>query len=243
MQVIDKEPRIIVALDFPSRDTALELVAQLDPRLCRLKVGKEMFTRLGPAFVETLAALGFQIFLDLKYHDIPNTVAAACEAAADLGVWMINLHATGGRRMMEAARERLEQRAERPLLIAVTILTSLSEADLAEIGYPGTPEDNVLRLAGLAHYSGLDGIVCSPREASAVRELASDDFLLVTPGVRPASAALDDQRRVMTPLQALEGGADMLVIGRPITAAPDPLASLQSIQKEIAGFTPAARRR
>ncbi|MCP5409596.1 MAG: orotidine-5'-phosphate decarboxylase [Chromatiaceae bacterium] len=236
MNVIDRNPRIIVALDFSSKEPALDLISQLDPSLCRLKVGKEMFTRLGPAFVETLAAMGFQVFLDLKFHDIPNTVAAACEAAADLGVWMINLHASGGRRMMEAARERLERRPERPLLVAVTILTSLSERDLAEVGYSGTAVENVQRLAGLAHFSGLDGIVCSPLEAAAVRDQVDREFLLVTPGVRPLSVSQNDQKRVMTPLDALNNGADMLVIGRPITAAPDPLESLRAIQAEIAGF-------
>lgn len=236
MNVIDRNPRIIVALDFASKEPALDLISQLDPSLCRLKVGKEMFTRLGPAFVETLAAMGFQVFLDLKFHDIPNTVAAACEAAADLGVWMINLHASGGRRMMEAARERLERRPERPLLVAVTILTSLSERDLAEVGYSGTAVENVQRLAGLAHFSGLDGIVCSPLEAAAVRDQVDREFLLVTPGVRPLSVSQNDQKRVMTPLDALNNGADMLVIGRPITAAPDPLESLRAIQAEIAGF-------
>ncbi len=236
MNIIDRNPRIIVALDFASKEPALDLISQLDPSLCRLKVGKEMFTRLGPAFVETLAAMGFQVFLDLKFHDIPNTVAAACEAAADLGVWMINLHASGGRRMMEAARERLERRPERPLLVAVTILTSLSERDLAEVGYSGTAVENVQRLAGLAHFSGLDGIVCSPLEAAAVRDQVDREFLLVTPGVRPLSVSQNDQKRVMTPLDALNNGADMLVIGRPITAAPDPLESLRAIQAEIAGF-------
>ena len=236
MKVISKDPRIIVALDFAAKKPALDLISQLDPTLCRLKVGKEMFTRLGPAFVESLAALDFEVFLDLKFHDIPNTVAAACEAAADLGVWMINLHASGGSRMMEAARERLERRQERPLLVAVTILTSLAERDLAEVGYSGTPVENVLRLARLTQTSGLDGIVCSPLEAAAVRDQLGRDFLLVTPGVRPGSAALNDQQRVMTPLDALNGGADMLVIGRPITAASNPLASLNAIRSEIAAF-------
>jgi orotidine-5'-phosphate decarboxylase len=235
MSSINKHPRIIVALDFSAAEPALELVSRLDPSLCRLKVGKEMFTRLGPAFVEQLVARGFDIFLDLKYHDIPNTVAAACAAAADLGVWMINLHASGGRRMMESARERLEARSQRPLLIAVTILTSLGQQDIEEIGFSGTPADNVLRLARLAESSGLDGIVCSPREASVVRPGARQDFLLVTPGVRPRDASLDDQQRVMTPQDALRNGADMLVIGRPVTAAADPLASLRAIQQEIAG--------
>ena len=237
MKPITKTPRIIVALDFPASEPALELVSGLDPGLCRLKVGKEMFTRLGPAFVENLATKGFDIFLDLKFHDIPNTVAAACAAAADLGVWMINLHASGGRKMMEAARDRLEGLPERPLLIAVTILTSLGQQDIQEVGYSGTTAENVVRLAKLTDAAGLDGIVCSPMEAAAVRPEVNADFLLVTPGVRPGSAALDDQRRVMTPLDALNNGADMLVIGRPITAAEDPLQSLRDIQAEIAGFT------
>ncbi|MES9967962.1 MAG: orotidine-5'-phosphate decarboxylase [Sedimenticola sp.] len=236
MSVINKDPRIIVALDFPAEAPALELVSSLDPSLCRLKVGKEMFTRLGPAFVEKLAARGFDIFLDLKFHDIPNTVAAACAAAADLGVWMMNVHASGGRKMMETARDRLEGLSQRPLLIGVTILTSMGEEDIAEVGYSGTPADNVSRLARLADASGLDGIVCSPLEASVVRPDVSDDFLLVTPGVRPAFASTDDQKRIMTPRNALENGADMLVIGRPITAAEDPMEALRLIQGEIAGF-------
>ncbi|MES9936492.1 MAG: orotidine-5'-phosphate decarboxylase [Sedimenticola sp.] len=236
MSVINKDPRIIVALDFPAEAPALELVSSLDPSLCRLKVGKEMFTRLGPAFVEKLAARGFDIFLDLKFHDIPNTVAAACAAAADLGVWMMNVHASGGRKMMETARDRLEGLSQRPLLIGVTILTSMGEEDIAEVGYSGTPADNVSRLARLADASGLDGIVCSPLEASVVRPDVSGDFLLVTPGVRPAFASTDDQKRIMTPRNALENGADMLVIGRPITAAADPMEALKLIQGEIAGF-------
>ncbi|MET0047835.1 MAG: orotidine-5'-phosphate decarboxylase [Sedimenticola sp.] len=236
MSVINKDPRIIVALDFPAEAPALELVSSLDPSLCRLKVGKEMFTRLGPAFVEKLAARGFDIFLDLKFHDIPNTVAAACAAAADLGVWMMNVHASGGRKMMETARDRLEGLSQRPLLIGVTILTSMGEEDIAEVGYSGTPADNVSRLARLADASGLDGIVCSPLEASVVRPDVSGDFLLVTPGVRPAFASTDDQKRIMTPRNALENGADMLVIGRPITAAADPMEALRLIQGEIAGF-------
>lgn len=236
MTAVANNPRIIVALDYPAAAPALDLVSGLDPAACRLKVGKEMFTRLGPAFVEQLVARGFDVFLDLKFHDIPNTVAAACEAAADLGVWMVNLHASGGRKMMATARERLEARAQRPLLIAVTILTSLGEKDIAEVGFSGAPVDNVIRLARLTSESGLDGIVCSPLEAGEVRPLVGRDFLLVTPGVRPASAAQDDQKRVMTPLAALNNGADLLVIGRPITAADDPQASLDRIQQEIAGF-------
>jgi orotidine-5'-phosphate decarboxylase len=236
MKSINKNPRVIVALDFPAAAPALDLVSGLDPSLCRLKVGKEMFTRLGPAFVEKLCGMGFDVFLDLKFHDIPNTVAAACEAAADLGVWMVNLHASGGRRMMETARERLEKLSHRPLLIGVTILTSLGDQDIAEIGFHGAPADNVVRLARLTENAGLDGIVCSPKEAAEVRPLVNRDFLLVTPGVRPATASLDDQKRVMTPLDALNSGADMLVIGRPITAAADPLKSLNDIRQEISSF-------
>jgi len=234
MASINKQPRVIVALDFPAAEPALDLVSALDPALCRLKVGKEMFTRFGPPFVEKLVAKGFDVFLDLKFHDIPNTVAAACAAAADLGVWMVNLHASGGRRMMETARERLDGLAERPLLIAVTILTSLGEQDIAEVGFSGTPADNVLRLAKLSDQTGMDGIVCSPLEAAVVRPEVSEEFLLVTPGVRPRQASQDDQQRVMTPADALRNGADLLVIGRPITAATDPLQSLRDIQAEIA---------
>ena len=226
-------PRVIVALDFPAEAPALALVERLDPAMCRLKVGKELFTRLGPRFVEGLVARGFDVFLDLKYHDIPNTVAAACAAAADLGVWMVNLHASGGRRMMVAAREQLAQRQVRPLLIAVTILTSLATEDLVEVGFAGDPESNVLRLSRLAAAAGLDGVVCSPREAAAIRAAVGDGFRLVTPGVRPASASLDDQKRVMTPGDAMAAGASYLVVGRPITAAGDPLERLRAIDAEV----------
>ena len=230
------EPRIIVALDFPGEAPALDLVERLDPNRCRLKVGKEMFTRLGPGFVEKLSGRGFDVFLDLKFHDIPNTVAAACEAAASLGVWMVNLHASGGRAMMEAARERLSGLPDAPLLIAVTVLTSLDAGDLADIGCPGDPRDRVLRLASLAQGAGLDGVVCSPREASFVREGLGQGFLLVTPGVRPAGAATKDQKRVMTPRDAIQAGADYLVVGRPITAAPDPLEALTAIEADMVGL-------
>jgi orotidine-5'-phosphate decarboxylase len=226
-------PRIIVALDYPAQGPALQLVERLDPGLCRLKVGKEMFTRLGPGFVADLSGRGFDVFLDLKFHDIPNTVAAACAAAADLGVWMLNVHASGGRRMLEAARERLEQCRERPLLIAVTILTSLGADDLSEIGFNGTPAENVLRLARLAEGAGADGVVCSPLEAPQVRAGAGEGFLLVTPGVRPAASAADDQRRITTPAQAVQDGADYLVVGRPITQSADPLQALRAIGAEI----------
>ncbi len=224
---------VIVALDFPDRESAMALVDRLHPSLCRLKVGKELFTRLGPAFVEKLVATGYDVFLDLKFHDIPNTVAAACDAAADLGVWMMNLHASGGRKMMDTACARLAGRAHQPKLIAVTILTSLGEKDIREIGFQGTPEENVLHLAALAQSSGLDGVVCSPLEAAALRARAGDDFLLVTPGVRPATAALDDQKRVMTPADAMQAGASYLVIGRPVTAAQDPLQALKDINASL----------
>jgi orotidine-5'-phosphate decarboxylase len=232
---VTSEPRIVVALDFPDRAPALELLDRLDPARCRLKVGKEMFTRLGAGFVEELRGRGYEVFLDLKFHDIPNTVAAACEAAADLGVWMINLHASGGRPMMEAARERLDRLPRAPLLIAVTVLTSLNSDDLSDIGCPGDPRDRVLRLASLAQGAGLDGVVCSPREAAIVRAELGPEFLLVTPGVRPAGSAAKDQKRVMTPAEAIATGADYLVIGRPITAAPDPLRALAGIERDILG--------
>jgi len=229
------DARIIVALDFPAVEPALALTARLDPALCKLKVGKELFTLAGPDLVRQLVARGFDVFLDLKFHDIPHTVAQACKAAASLGVWMLNVHALGGRPMLEAAREALATvGAERPRLIAVTILTSMGQADLAEIGLAGTPEDNVLRLAALAQTAGLDGVVCSSREVAALRQARGPDFTLVTPGIRPAGSAAGDQKRIMTPAAALRSGSDYLVIGRPVTRADDPLAALQAIQAEIA---------
>lgn len=228
------DPRIIVALDCASAEDALGIARRLDPALCRVKVGKELFTAAGPKLVEALGALGYQVFLDLKYHDIPNTVALACKAAARLGVWMVNVHCSGGRAMLGAAREALQGPGQRPLLIGVTVLTSLGKAELAEIGFHGEPEEVVLRLAGLARDSGLDGVVCSAREAPALRARFGRDFCLVTPGIRPAGAALDDQERVMTPGAALQAGADYLVIGRPVTRAPDPLQALRDLCAEIA---------
>ncbi len=224
---------IIVALDYPDASQALDMAAQLDPTLCRVKVGKELFTRAGPEVVKKLVALGFDVFLDLKFHDIPNTVAAACRAAMDLGVWMLNVHASGGRRMLEAAREAVGSGHERPLLIAVTILTSLEAADLGEIGFTGSPADNVLRLARLTEDSGLDGVVCSSREVSLLRGAVGDEFRLVTPGIRPLGADAGDQRRVMTPADALAAGSDYLVIGRPITAADVPHEALNAILAEL----------
>lgn len=226
-------PRLIVALDFPEQAPALALARLLNPLSCRVKVGKELFTRCGPSVVEALQDLGFDVFLDLKFHDIPETVKKACRAASELGVWMLNVHALGGSRMMIAAREGVDLAARRPILIAVTILTSLGETDLLEIGLAGNAEDHVARLASLAQVAGLDGVVCSAREASLVRDRVGADFLRVTPGIRPASASLDDQVRVMTPAQALDAGSHYLVVGRPITHAADPALALASIVAEM----------
>lgn len=232
------DPRIIVALDNMAPEAAVTLARQLPADRCRLKVGKELFTRAGPSLVQTLHTLGFGVFLDLKFHDIPNTVAQACRAAADLGVWMVNVHALGGRRMLAAARESLGQGAQRPLLTAVTVLTSHSPDELAEIGLAGTPEENVARLARLAQEAGLDGVVCSAQEAPALRTQCGRDFLLVTPGIRPAGSDAGDQRRVVTPADALARGASYLVIGRPITAADDPLRTLLTICADVDGISP-----
>ncbi len=225
--------KIIVALDFADAASTLALVDRLEPALCRLKVGKELFTVAGPEFVRELVARDFEVFLDLKFHDIPNTVAAACRAAASLGVWMLNVHASGGRRMMVSAREALADLPQPPLLIAVTVLTSMSAEDLSEVGVAAAPADQVLRLARLTQACRLDGVVCSAQEAALLRADLGAGFRLVTPGIRPAGADTGDQRRVMTPLQALHAGASDLVIGRPITAAADPLAALQQIQFDI----------
>lgn len=235
MNSADGGSPIIVALDFPDMASAWALVERLDPQLCRLKIGKELFTRAGPAFVQRLVQANYDVFLDLKFHDIPNTVAAACAAAADLGVWMMNVHALGGRRMMTAAREALERAGgTRPLLIAVTILTSLDDSDLVEIGLAGTSADNVQRLAALTRASGLDGVVCSAREAAALRAALGEDFLLVTPGIRPGGSEKGDQRRVMTPGEAMAAGSSYLVIGRPVTQAADPVAVLRAVRDDLA---------
>ncbi|ADE12284.1 orotidine-5'-phosphate decarboxylase [Sideroxydans lithotrophicus] len=225
-------PRIIVALDYPQAAPALALAQRLEPALCRLKVGKELFTAAGPQLVEQLQQRGFEIFLDLKFHDIPNTTAQACKAAAAMGVWMVNVHALGGKRMMEAAREALANVGQRPMLIAVTVLTSMAQEDLHGIGINASPAQMVPLLAGLANDSGLDGVVCSAQEAFVLRQQLGRDFCLVTPGIRPANASADDQARIMTPRAALENGANYLVIGRPITQASDPLLALQDILKE-----------
>ncbi len=233
------DPRcVVVALDFSDAGAVMELASGLDPDNCRLKVGKELYTHRGPALVEKLIADGFDVFLDLKFHDIPNTVAGACAAAADLGVWMVNVHALGGRRMMEAARAAVAQKAHQPLLIAVTILTSMSDSDLHEIGLSGSAEENVIRLAKLAEQSGLDGVVCSPLEVTALGRECREGFQFITPGIRPAGAQVNDQKRITTPTDALKSGADYLVIGRPITAADDPLAALQAINAEIRAAFP-----
>ena len=225
---------IIVALDFPTADAALALAAQLDPRQCRLKVGKELFTRCGPTIVEALQAKGFEVFLDLKFHDIPNTTAMAVKAAAELGVWMVNVHCSGGLRMMAACRETLEQiNGPKPLLIGVTVLTSMEREDLAGIGLDIEPQAQVLRLAGLAQQAGLDGLVCSAQEASALKA-AHPQLQLVTPGIRPAGSAQDDQRRILTPAQALQAGSDYLVIGRPISQASNPQQALAEVLAELA---------
>lgn len=226
------DPKIIVALDYPQAAPALALAQRLDPSLCRLKVGKELFTAAGPQLVEALQKSGFEVFLDLKFHDIPNTTAQACKAAAAMGVWMVNVHALGGKRMMEAAREALANIANRPRLIAVTVLTSMAQEDLHSIGINASPSQMVLLLAGLANDCGLDGVVCSAQEAFVLRQQLGRDFCLVTPGIRPANSAADDQARIMTPRAALEAGSSYLVIGRPITQAPDPLVALQEIIKD-----------
>lgn len=225
--------RIIVALDFASAREALALAQRLDPARCAVKVGKELFTREGPGVVRELTQAGFPVFLDLKYHDIPNTVAGACRAAAELGVWMLNVHASGGTAMMRAAREAVEHVRPRPLLVAVTVLTSLDGADLDEVGLAGPPREAVLRLARLARDAGMDGVVCSPREIRVLRDGLGPDFALVTPGIRPAGAATGDQKRVMTPAEAVRDGASHLVIGRPITGAPRPLDALTAIEGEM----------
>ena len=228
-----KDPKVIVALDFPSADEALALVKRLQPELCRLKVGKELFTAAGPRLVEQLVGDGFGVFLDLKFHDIPNTVAAACKTAAKLGVWMLNVHALGGRAMLDAAREAIAGAEHRPRLIAVTLLTSMGRDDLAELGLSGEPEQVVLRLGKLARACGLDGVVCSAQEAALLRRELGHDFLMVTPGIRPAAASKDDQVRIMTPADAIIMGSDYLVVGRPITQAADPLHALQMINQEV----------
>lgn len=227
------DPKILVALDYDNQQQALQLVDKLKPELCGLKVGKEMFTLFGPEFVKTLVNKGFKVFLDLKFHDIPNTVAKACKAAAELGVWMVNVHASGGSKMMHAAREALEEYDNRPLLIAVTLLTSMDEVAYSEIGFKRDLPEQVEHLAGIAKSAGLDGVVCSAWEARRLKTQLGDDFKLVTPGIRPPGSEIGDQSRIMTPEQAVVAGSDFLVIGRPITKASDPLKALYDISESI----------
>jgi len=236
--VISADPRVIVALDFPDMLGAFGLAAKLDPAACAVKVGKELFTVAEASLVRELVRRGFRVFLDLKFHDIPNTVAQACAAATRLGVWMIDVHAAGGSAMLTAARDAVtktaaEEGRARPLLIAITVLTSLDATDLAAIGVASTPEAQVLRLARLAQASGLDGVVCSAQEAATLRSACGPDFKLVTPGIRPAGTAVHDQMRVMTPEAAIAAGADYLVIGRAITAAADPVQALRDINATL----------
>lgn len=228
------DPRVLVALDFPETSAVMSFVDRVTPDLCRLKVGKELFTAAGPQLVEALAKRGFDVFLDLKFHDIPNTVAGAVRSAANLGVWMVNVHALGGRAMMEAARDALAEMSHPPLLIAVTVLTSMDRQQLSEIGLDLEPAALVERLALLAKKSGMDGVVCSAQEAIALKTLCGQSFQLVTPGIRPADAAADDQSRVMTPSAAFAAGSDYLVIGRPITRSSDPVATLLAINQQLA---------
>jgi orotidine-5'-phosphate decarboxylase len=224
---------IVVAMDFHDSASCLQLASRLNPSHCRLKVGKELFTAAGPQLVNSLMNKGFDVFLDLKYHDIPNTVAKAVKAAADLGVWMVNVHALGGRRMLEAAKGAVDESSHKPLLIAVTVLTSMTKEDLLSIGMDLEPEEQVMRLATLTKEAGLDGVVCSAMEAKKLKASIGSDFCLVTPGIRPAGTSADDQRRIVTPQDAISQGSDYLVIGRPITQADDPAEACALIYESL----------
>lgn len=228
------DPKVVVALDFDNKAAALSFIDKVSPQDCRLKIGKEMFTYFGPELVKQFINKGFDVFLDLKFHDIPNTVAKAVVASADLGVWMVNVHASGGSKMMVKAQEALQSFGDnKPLLIAVTVLTSMDEDDLCSLGISLSPAEQVMRLARLSQDSGLDGVVCSAWEAKQLKQNLGKDFKLITPGIRPDGSASDDQKRIMTPEQALSVGVDYLVIGRPITKATDPHAILQQINQSI----------
>ncbi|AAZ24511.1 orotidine-5'-phosphate decarboxylase [Colwellia psychrerythraea] len=228
------DPKVVVALDFDRKQDALSFVDKIQPTDARLKVGKEMFTYFGPEFVKQLTGKGFDVFLDLKFHDIPNTVAKAVTAAADLGVWMVNVHASGGSQMMTKAKQALDNYGnDAPLLIAVTVLTSMGQEDLHGLGINKTPAEQVNFLANLTKQSGLDGVVCSAWEAEQLKADLGKEFKLITPGIRPAGSAQDDQQRIMTPKQAIDVGVDYLVIGRPITKAVDPQLVLQQINGTI----------
>ncbi|UUM31383.1 orotidine-5'-phosphate decarboxylase [Vibrio japonicus] len=231
------DQKVIVALDYDNQKDALSFVDRIDPNSCRLKVGKEMFTLFGPDFVKELHKRDFSVFLDLKFHDIPNTCSKAVRAAAELGVWMVNVHASGGERMMAASREILEPYGkDRPLLIGVTVLTSMEQSDLAGIGLDIAPQEQVIRLATLTKNSGLDGVVCSAQEATMLKSKLGQEFKLVTPGIRPVGATLGDQKRVMTPVEAVKSGSDYLVIGRPITQAANPADVLAGINNDLKHF-------
>lgn len=234
----NKSPQVIVALDYAQPVQALALVQHLTPALCRLKIGKELFTRGGPDLVKQLVVRGFDVFLDLKFHDIPTTVAKACTAAVDLGVWMLNVHCLGGRKMLDAAREAVDKTNSKVILLGVTVLTSMDSDDLKEVGLFGEPTEHVLRLATLAKHCGLDGVVCSAQETALLRSSTGSAFCLVTPGIRPQGAAALDQKRTMTPAEAIQNGADYLVIGRPITGADDPMGILLTITEEIDSIEP-----
>ncbi|MAX55988.1 MAG: orotidine-5'-phosphate decarboxylase [Alcanivoracaceae bacterium] len=224
---------VVVALDYPDQAQALAMADQLDPAKVRVKVGKEIFTRSGPAVVEALHGKGFEVFLDLKFHDIPNTVAGAVAAAADMGVWMVNVHAGGGQRMMEAAANAIANHRTRPLLIAVTVLTSMDRTDLSQVGIVDEPQVQVRRLAELSKVSGMDGVVCSAQEAGLLKQACGQDFALVTPGIRPAGSDAGDQRRVLTPVEARDAGVDYMVIGRPVTQAAQPTAVVDEILQSL----------
>ncbi|AVR04016.1 orotidine-5'-phosphate decarboxylase [Pluralibacter gergoviae] len=233
-RIVTSSP-VVVALDYRDKDSALAFVDRIEPRDCRLKVGKEMFTRFGPGFVQALQQRGFDVFLDLKFHDIPNTTAHAVAAAADLGVWMVNVHACGGARMMTAAREALLPFGkDAPLLIAVTVLTSMEASDLQDLGVTLSPAEYALRLAALTQRCGLDGVVCSAQEAVRMKQERGQAFRLVTPGIRPAGSEAGDQRRIMTPRDAKAAGVDYMVIGRPVTQSADPAQTLRDINASLA---------
>lgn len=231
---MNNQSKVVVALDFDDQNKALAFVESIDPQSCRLKVGKEMFTYFGPDFVKQLVAKGFDVFLDLKFHDIPNTVAKAVIAAAELGVWMVNVHASGGEKMMRAAKEALISYGDKaPILIAVTVLTSMEQSELPLIGVDAQLDEHVLRLASLTKECGLDGVVCSAQEATRLKSVLGDDFQLITPGIRPAGSAVGDQKRIMTPEKAVAAGSDYLVIGRPITQSDAPQQVLADINQSL----------
>jgi orotidine-5'-phosphate decarboxylase len=226
-------PGVIVALDYDNLPDCETLIQKLNPRECRLKIGKELFTACGPKAVETLQNRGFEVFLDLKFHDIPATVAKALKSAANLGVWMVNVHASGGPRMLEAAVNAVQQCRHKPLLIGVTVLTSMEQMELNAIGITTPLQQQVIHLAGLVDQAGLDGAVCSAQEASVLRTEFGENFVLVTPGIRPEGVAHDDQRRTMTPIEAIKAGSNYLVVGRAITQARDPAGACRDILQSI----------